>query len=194
MGRENSEINARMSDDEFAEPSGANNRWNTTNANKILNPSQGGVFRWKRLPPSNIPDTNEANGKRQKVGAVQEVEDHASDIIELSDDESEIHITDDSADGSPKKEKPITNDAPAPITVYDSPTKINDALNNPVKNSPMKGAPPMRVGSNYDDVPLPPGMPPMIAGLPVKFPVTPYKSQISVMNSVSKFYSSKVIH
>lgn len=166
---------SEMSDEEFAQPSGANNRWHQTNVNKIINPNAGGLFRWKRGSPSNTPDQSVQNDqKRQKLSNTDSKKSSEIESIDVTDDEDDevIKVSDD----SDNCESPIK-----PVLV--SPRKIE--LEEIENESPRINLSPMKFLPKYKNVPIPPGMPPVIAGVPVKFPITPYKSQISVMNAVS---------
>lgn len=94
-----------------------------------------------------------------------------------------------------------------PITIYDvdSPD-VNSVKDESPETSSVKqessnnsifgdslSAKLLKIFKNVDppksiDYKNPPGMPPVISGVPVKFPVSPYRSQISVMNAVSSLY------
>lgn len=75
------------------------------------------------------------------------------------------------------------------LEVPDNSTSIDnsvpEAINSCFKNIDVEKNACCNKNSSCKDVPNPPGMPPMISGVPVRFPVTPYRSQISVMNAVS---------
>lgn len=196
---------AEMSDEEFENPKSANSRWTNTNVNKILTPSKGGIFRWKRLTPANVSNQPaQSDEKRAKV----------TEVIELTDDEDEfaaINISDDS-DKSPSKnataanlsiysnttlESDVEESSTTEIKVYDTPltqalvpeasvVKRSTVFVSEKENKPSaRVIRPKYISETRNDAPLPKGMPPVIAGVPVKFPVSPYRSQISVMNAVS---------
>ncbi|XP_008203910.1 Fanconi anemia group J protein homolog isoform X2 [Nasonia vitripennis] len=199
-----------MSDEEFEDPRGANSRWMKTDVNKVLTPNKGGVFRWKRSTPASVPESVQNNEKRAKVKITQKQDPPPPEVVELTDDEDNsetIDISDDSDKQSPSKntsaanasifsnttlESSVEESSQTEIKVYDAPlTQAVVPEASVVKRATVfvgeKEKPrPKYIHEIRNDAPLPPGMPPVIAGVPVKFPVSPYRSQISVMNAVIK--------
>ena len=173
-----------MSGDEFCEPSKARERWSRPNVKIVGNSNKAGIFNWKRKPTSEIPDNKIQNiEKRHKVGITNNKKNSGIDTIDITDDESVESISDDQESPSKVSSKHIlinlesddSNSSPEKSKLNNTGSLIKPQyVPSPVKYNPV-----------CNDVPLPVGMPPMIAGVPVKFPVTPYKSQISVMNAVS---------
>ncbi|XP_058809372.1 uncharacterized protein LOC131674620, partial [Phymastichus coffea] len=132
----------------------------------------GGLFRWINKPSSSafVEEVKvQSKPERIEVIPIKEVEN-----IEITDDESEPGISDDSLNN------PILE---SDKQSFDQ-SKIDGLIQKYVQTIPKSV--PRVFRPKCKDVPLPAGMPPVIAGVPVKFPISPYKSQISVMNAVIK--------
>lgn len=115
--------------------------------------------------------------KQEKFEVIPKKETTAAAVVELTDDETDPSISDDSPNNST-----VDLDKKSPDK-----SKFDDIMEL-VNQTIPKYQPPIH-RPKCRNVPLPPGMPPVIAGVPVKFPITPYRSQISVMNSVSQLNS-----
>lgn len=107
--------------------------------------------------------TLDENKKETKAG-------FESGVVEISDDESEKSVK--SSPLKDQKQAVVKNEKPTDDQAFIE--KINSLL---------KQVPKPRCADVSSS-----GKPPiMIAGVPVRFPVAPYRSQISVMNAVSNF-------
>ncbi|XP_011503103.1 PREDICTED: Fanconi anemia group J protein homolog [Ceratosolen solmsi marchali] len=164
-----------MSDEEFRDPLAATNHWNKTKAKRKFVPDKASVFRWNKT--AKVSEKIENDTKTPKT---------IESSIEISNDESEVNVSDDSAiKESPCKNNFINND----LSVNDSSLEQSTSINNrnfQLEKQIDKVKSFKKYEKNYNNIPLPAGMPPIIAGVPVMFPITPYKSQISVMNAVIK--------
>ncbi|XP_014237935.1 Fanconi anemia group J protein homolog isoform X2 [Trichogramma pretiosum] len=203
---DNNIIDLTMSDDEFCDPKAAEKRWQSAQASTSVNQGSS-LFSWsstKRKPPSGLENVNSPLKRQKTTKATHHVIDKADNIAIITDDEDE-----DDKRSIPLIKK-IDTEVKTPIKEEKTPAKGTPIKEEktPFKTTPAKVSPGNYVSppkstlqekvlkqlynimgnkkSRYEDIKLPPGLPPMIAGVPVKFPVTPYRSQIAVMNAVIK--------
>jgi hypothetical protein len=162
-----------MSDEEFCDPLAAINHWNKNKAKRVFVPDKTSVFRWNKA--SKLSDSAENNTGESKI-----IESSA----EISDDLSDVSVSDDSVNKEIDSNKISTiNDVP-PIDLNNEKSSKNIINVKLIKKlDKLKSF--AKYEEIYNNIELPSGMPPIIAGVPVMFPITPYKSQISVMNAVS---------